>query len=189
MKTDEIKNDSQSKYENSTTGYGVTLKKGSKLVTLNGLSNEDTSASERERRDADTKLFKSNLNLLIAKTDRILADSRMAWAKTGVRNGLAYTGPFPEAPLGAYLTWYRDSKEDSHDRDGNPIWFISGSPLSGANTCSVVDENGSTHKANIGSFLPVWTSFQKILDGYLSNDKPLESYSLLEVITILKSEQ
>lgn len=91
--------------------------------------------------------FFNNIGLFLNNSDRILADARMAFCPVPVKNGLAYTGSLSPATLGGYLDWWINCPDVSHDRQGRPIWFISGSPLSGCQACQCVDTTGQTVKA------------------------------------------
>ena len=139
-----------------------------------------------DRRKIDETIFRDNLNLLIANTDRILADPKMAWAMSGVSNGLAISGPFKEAPLGAYLTWFRDLPELSHSLQGYPIWRLSGSGLSGSHRCKAVNANGLSVDAQLESFHPVFKSFLKTRDEFMASfEKPERVFSLAQVVEYL----
>ena len=139
-----------------------------------------------DRRKIDETIFRDNLNLLIANTDRILANPKMAWAMSGVSNGLAISGPFKEAPLGAYLKWYSVEPKLSHSIQGLPIWRLSGSGLSGAHRCKAVNANGVSVDAQLESFHPVFKNFLKTRDEFMaSSEKPESALSLAQVVEYL----
>ena len=116
------------------------------------------------------KLFTDNVFLILANRERILNDSRMLLTPVTVRNGLAYTGAFSTATLGVYIEWWMcapysvlfDEKDDTMAL----IWYLSGSPLSGGNLCSMVTELADYHDAK----------------------ELYQAYTLPEVIDILKNE-
>ena len=97
------------------------------------------------------KLFTDNAFLILANRERILSDSRMLLAPVTVRNGLAYSGTFQTATLGVYIEWWMcapysvlfDEKDDTMAL----IWYLSGSPLSGGNLCSMVTEAKECYQA------------------------------------------
>lgn len=160
---------------------GEYLRIGSKPVA----TTEDYKA---ERAKAE-RLFYEHVNLFLANADCILSDSRLFLAPVGIVNGLAYTGTsgFNHPTLGVYVEWWLHHKDASIDAKGRPIWFISGSPLSGANACSTVDRNGKTHKALLnGNFMSVWRSFMEVNTRYTVAKQRYFAYSLQEVVDLLE---
>ncbi|MCM1222111.1 MAG: hypothetical protein NC548_47340, partial [Lachnospiraceae bacterium] len=78
-------------------------------------------------------LFYEHAWLFIANAERILNDSRMFLAPVPVTNGLAYTGEggFRKPTLGIYVEWWTQFAKASHTKDGMPLVYLAGSPLSG----------------------------------------------------------
>ena len=150
----------------------------------------DKELEERRRQERiDAKLFYGHAYLFLDNAEKILSDSRMFFAPVYVVNGLAYTGTsgFRHPTLGIYIEWWLHHKEASIDAKGRPIWFISGSPLSGNNACSAVDCNGKTHRAELnGQFLSVWRSFVEVNTRYTEAKGRYVAYGLQEVIDILE---
>lgn len=149
----------------------------------------DKEISERRKQEEiDEKLFYEHAHLFLANADKILSDSRLFLAPVNVENGLAYTGTSGfHKPLGVYIEWWLHHKDASIDAKGLPIWFISGSPLSGSNACSAVDSKGKTHRAQLnGSFLAVWSSFAEVNNRYNEFKGRYMAYELREVIDILE---
>lgn len=146
---------------------------------------------DEEKRQLGHRLFYENITLFLANADRILSDSRLFLAPVPVQNGLAYTGTsgFHRPTLGVYIEWWLYYKEDSIDRKGRPIWYISGSPLSGRNVCASVDRKGKTHRAELnGRFSSVWGTFTDVNARYDKAKSRFLAYSLEEVIALLKEE-
>ena len=146
-------------------------------------------AERRKQEEIDEKLFYEHAHIFLANTDKILSDSRLFLTPVNVVNGLAYTGTsgFRKPTLGVYIEWWLYHKDASIDAKGHPIWFISGSPLSGSNACSVVDSKGKTHRAQLnGSFLAVWSSFVEVNNRYNEFKGRYMAYELREVIDILE---
>lgn len=165
----------------NTTGEYLQIGNKPKLV----VTTEDYKAG----RAKVERLFYEHAHLFLANADRILSDSRLFLAPVSVVNGLAYTGTsgFDHPTLGVYIEWWLHHKDASIDAKGRPIWFISGSPLSGANACSTVDRNGKTHEAHLnGRFMPVWRSFMEVNTRYTVAKQRHFAYSLQEVIELLK---
>jgi hypothetical protein len=147
-----------------------------------------TEEYKAEREEAQ-KLFYEHAHLFLANADKILSDSRLFLAPVGVVNGLAYTGTsgFRNPTLGIYIEWWLYHKEAAIDAKGLPIWFISGSPLSGRNACCTVDRKGKTHKAHLnGRFMDVWKSFMEVNTRYAEVKQKYMSYTLQEVIELLE---
>lgn len=137
------------------------------------------------------KLFTDNAFLFLANYKRILSDSRMFLAPAYIRNGLAYSGYLPTATVGGYIELWLNCPSSvifGEDDRMSLVWFISGSPLSGANACSVVDEDGNRRTEEVRSFYKLWTRFANIAGYYKEARTKFEAYTLEEVAEILKKE-
>ncbi len=146
-------------------------------------------AERRKQEEIDEKLFYEHAHIFLANTDKILSDSRLFLTPVNVVNGLAYTGTsgFRKPTLGVYIEWWLYHKDASIDAKGHPIWFISGSPLSGSNACSAVDRKGKTHRVQLNSsFSAVWSSFVEVNNRYNEFKGRYMAYDLQEVIDILE---
>ena len=136
------------------------------------------------------KLFLQNAHRLIAKSDRIMADSRMFLAPLPIRNGLAYTGTsgMRNPTLGVYIEWWRNYECTwTEDKQGKkqPLYYIAGSPLSGSNKCAYVGDDGDGHSVSVYPFSPVWRSFMGVNTHYTEAKQLYEAYSLEEVVGLL----
>ena len=138
------------------------------------------------------KLFTDNTFLILANRERILSDSRMLLAPVTVRNGLAYSGTFQTATLGVYIEWWMNAPYsvlfDEKDDAMSLIWYLSGSPLSGGNLCSMVTEDGKTETVRVPFFRKLWPKFTDILADYHDAKECYQAYTLPETIDILKNE-
>lgn len=138
------------------------------------------------------KLFTDNAFLILANRERILNDSRMLLTPVTVKNGLAYTGAFSTATLGVYIEWWMNAAYsvlfDEKDDTMSLIWYLSGSPLSGGNLCSMVTEDGKTETVRVPFFRKLWPRFTDILADYHDAKELYQAYTLPEVIDILKCE-
>lgn len=146
-------------------------------------------AERRKQEEIDEKLLYEHAHLFHANADKILSDSRLFLTPINIVNGLAYTGTsgFRKPTLGVYIEWWLYHKDASIDAKGCPIWFISGSPLSGSNACSAVDRKGKIHRAQLnGSFSAVWSSFVEVNNRYNEFKDRYMAYELREVIDILE---
>lgn len=164
---------------------GQYLQVGGKPHLITDKEVEERRAQER----IDAKLFYEHAYLFLDNAEKILSDSRLFLTPVHVVNGLAYTGTngFRHPTLGIYIEWWLYHKDVAIDAQGYPIWFISGSPLSGSNACSAVDRNGKTHRAELhGEFLPVWKSFVAVNTRYTEVKGRYRAYGLQEAIDIIR---
>lgn len=136
------------------------------------------------------ELFTDNAFLILANRERIINDSRMLLTPVCVRNGLAYTGAFSTATLGVYIEWWCNCPYSVlFDEDAmSLIWYLSGSPLSGGNLCSMVTEDGKTETVRVHFFRKLWPKFIDILADYHDAKELYQAYTLPETIDILKRE-
>jgi len=138
------------------------------------------------------RLFWENAYFFWEHRDIIYSDSRLFLAPVPVQNGLAYYGThgFQRPTLGVYLEWW-ESCEQAHltDEQGNErlIWYISGSPLSGANACASVDKDGNSKTTPSYSFFYVWRSFVRVNTLYDEVKKAYKAYTLEQVIQKLQT--
>ena len=146
----------------------------------------------RVQRRYDYSLFTENAWFFLQHAEEILSDSRMFLAPVNVTNALAYIGTngFQDATLGVYLEWWLHFSEASIDANGSLICFISGSPLSGTNSCSSVTLAGETGRSELRTrFSDVWRSFIRINTRYNEVKQRCEAYSLEDVLIRLKGEE
>lgn len=167
-----------------TTGrYLAVGKKKPKIPTEDQL--------QMAERQYNHRLFTENAWFLLANAERIFSDSRMFLAPVKVRNGLAYTGTsgLGRPTVGVYLEWWLNRKEPAVDKNGNLVWYISGSPLSGSNCCSSVNPEGEQVKtAQRTSFSAIWGSFMEVNRRYTEAKQRCEAYSLEEVLIMFHGE-
>ena len=139
-----------------------------------------------ETKDAKSLLFK-DIRLIYDNAERILTDSRMFLAPLPCAGGLAYCGTrmFDKPVLGVYLQWWM-SCEEAHSKDDEWVYYISGSPLSGMNSCGKVDSNGSAKRTSLSGFANAWRTFTRINKLYQGLSDTCEHYTIKEVIERLK---
>lgn len=134
-------------------------------------------------------LFYRNIQLFIDNAGRILADPRMAYCPVPVDNGLAQTGSLPPATLGGYVDWWVNSPETSRDRHGRPVWFISGSVLSGRHACLCVDSSGQSVKADLPiSVNTIARAFNQSQHKYHPAPTDCTPCTLQAVISLLRAD-
>ena len=140
-----------------------------------------------EEREMEKKLFLNNAFMFLQNKDRIMSDSRMFLCPIPIQNGLAYTGTagFNHPTLGVYLEWWLSFEKATILKEDNTTWlvyFISGSPLSGANKCGIVNEKGEIDSESLYPFSPIWTSFTSINKRYDEAKSLYQAYTLEEVV-------
>ena len=135
-----------------------------------------------EARYVDGEIFKKNAHFLFENRERIFADSRMFLAPVNVMSGAAYIGSLVKPTVGTYIEWWlRRGKEEL-------AYFVSGSPLSGANVSRAIVKDGSlVPLASPGIFLNLVKEFSDAHKRYLAERRRFEAYSLLEVVMRLKN--
>ncbi len=140
------------------------------------------------------QLLLDNAFYLLEHADRILSDSRMFLAPLDLGNHLAYSGRagFKDSTLGVYIEWWLSCEGARlHDKEGNEqlVFCLAGSPLTGNNSCGLVDREGNSHYTCLGAFSTVWRPFKDINCRYTEAVARYQSYTLREVLDILKSEE
>lgn len=139
------------------------------------------------------KLFTDNAFYLLAHQERIMRDSRMFLAPVAIQNGLAYTGTsgFLAPTLGIYLEWWNACTEALRvDKEGRRslVYHLAGSPLSGANHCAEVFEDGRTESVQVSLFINHWRPFTAINTRYDEAKHIYQDYTLEQVLDILHAE-
>lgn len=142
---------------------------------------------------AEKQLFLENAFFLLANSKRILSDSRMFLCPVPIQNGLAYTGTsgFHCPTLGVYIEWWMNCGASMVANKKGAKWLvyhIAGSPLSGSNSCGVVNEQGETTSWQIVPFKDLWTSFIEINSRYDYAKNNYEAYSLKQVLDLLGTD-
>lgn len=138
------------------------------------------------------RLFTDNAFLLLAHKRQIMKDSKMCFAPIDVSNGLAYSGAFRPATLGAYIEWWATCAEALRMNDAGEkslVYRLAGSPLSGANRCMQVYEDGRTEAVSVDGFKELWKPFVGIVNRYARENECTEHYGLQEVVDILSVEE
>lgn len=146
-----------------------------------------------EEFERQKKLFTDNAFYLLAHQERIMRDSRMFLAPVAVQNGLAYTGTsgFNAPTLGIYLEWWNECsmalRVDKENRR-SLVFHLAGSPLSGANHCAEVYEDGKVEHIQVSLFASHWRPFAAINTRYDEAKHMYQAYTLEQVLEILHAE-
>ncbi|MDE5808222.1 MAG: hypothetical protein K2H76_08900 [Muribaculaceae bacterium] len=178
---DKIKSDN---LHSDTTGQYLSFGKKKSMLKTESMQAE----AQRQYRH---HLFTENAWFLLANAEEILNDSKMFLAPVGIQNGLAYTGTsgFRRPTVGIYLEWWLYFSMASRDSNGDLVWYISGSPLSGSNCCSVVTPDGKQRKiAQRTPFRDIWQTFMDLNNRYTEAKQRCEAYSLEELLVKLRGE-
>ena len=138
------------------------------------------------------QLFIRNAFYLLAHKERILSDSRMFLCRVPIQSGMAYTGisGFNKPTLGVYIEWWTNVSTSMYvDENGRRtlVYLLSGSPLTGANSCGIVHEDGETESAWL-KFHSLWSPFIKVNRRYTQAKELYQAYTLEEVLDILHQE-
>lgn len=146
-----------------------------------------------EEVEKQKKLFTDNTFYLLAHRERIMRDSRMFLTPVAVTNGLAYTGTsgFNAPTVGIYLEWWAACANAMRiDEDGyrSLVFHLAGSPLSGANHCSEVYEDGRIEQIHLSSFSSCWKPFMEINTHYDEAKHIYQAYTLEELLDVLHKE-
>lgn len=137
--------------------------------------------SENKRR------FRDNVHRFIRNAEIILSDSRLFLSPVGFYTSI---GPTAMPCLGAFVEWWLNCEEYSRDESGNPIYSISGNPMTGSHGCGSVDGDGNTHHAILRHrFIEVVKSFNSIANRYHQTMEKYEAYALVQVLTQLPPKQ
>lgn len=134
------------------------------------------------------RLFTDNAFLLLAHKRQIMKDSRMCFVPISVSNGLAYSGAFRPATLGAYVEWWEvcpNALRMNEAGEKSLVYRLAGSPLSGANRCMQVYEDGRTEAVFVDGFKELWKPFVRIVNRNAKENECTEHYTLQEVVDIL----
>ena len=152
-----------------------------------------STAERDELNDQRKELFIRNAHRLIIESDHILADSRMFLAPIPIRCGLAYSGTsgFNNITLGVYIEWWKHNEcawvEDDFGIK-QPIYYIAGSQLSGANKCAYIGAEGESCSVWVYPFPLVWRSFVAVNTRYTAAKQRYQAYTIEEVIEKLFGE-
>lgn len=164
---------------------GVYLRVGNKPLKPQPRPTEEI---ERQK-----KLFTDNAFYLLAHRERIMQDGRMFLTPVAVTNGLAYTGTsgFHNPTVGIYLEWWAACAEAMRiDENGNRslVFHLAGSPLSGANHCSEVYEDGRVKQIHLSYFSDCWRPFMATNTRYDEAKYTCQAYTLEELLDVLHKE-
>ena len=147
-------------------------------------------------KETATQLFTDHAFFFLKHQEKILNDSRMFLAPVNVDNHLAYFGTngFQHPTLGIYIQWWMTCEasimKGKTIDDCWLVYLIAGSPLSGRNSCGIVNPQGECKNINLpGSFNSVWSTFVDINTRYDEAKELYDAYSLEKVVELLKADE
>lgn len=160
----------------------ITLSNGNHLEChIADCLKHDTKGSSEEEKN----LFYSNILLFIEHTDEILNDSRMFLTPIYSQS---FSPFFCRPTLGAFIEWWRYCIKNPVEKNGYPICFISGNPMTGSHACSAVTPDGEIVKAELCvSFIDLLKSFGRYTSRYRFLSDFCQTYSLREIIDKLST--
>lgn len=123
---------------------------------------------------------------LLENAERIMSDSRLFLCPVYSQVFSPFFSGRPR--LGTFIEWWLHYPEKSRDNDGNPIFCISGNPMTGSHGCYSVGPNGKTRKVTERGFGSIISSFGKVNSLYKDVKKDCEYYEFDEVIRILSGD-
>ena len=147
---------------------------------------------EQQRKQA-VKFFTDHAFFFLDHREQILSDSRMFLAPVPIENGIAYMGTsgFKCPTLGVYVEWWMNCIPAIISRYRKNSWlvyYIAGSPLSGRNSCGIVNAKGECLSECLPNpFSSIWRSFVKINTCYDEAKQHYKAYSLEEVVKLLEA--
>lgn len=146
-----------------------------------------------DEREADGDLFIANAFNLFDNSERILNDSRMFLCPVMSLGWLSFTQAtgFCHPTLGVYIEWWKNCAKSRVKNDKGREWLvynIIGNPLSDNNQCAMVGRDGRIKDIRIKPFKDLWQPFMEINTRYDSIKSRYDSYSLTEVLTLLKKD-
>jgi len=153
-------------------------------------SSEDAGSEEdKVKCQEEIKAFLHNAWYFYEHYQEICADSRKFLARLPMLNNLAYTGTagFRNPILGVYVEWWHSCDSAVIVLDGEKwlVWHIAGSPLSGMNTCSIVNAKGQIRNHTMRPFFPVWQSFMQLNTRYDECKTKYMAYAIKEVVALM----
>ena len=163
-----------------------------KIILLNGDTLECKKKSIKAKTTQPVKyladmsnidVFKYFANFLLENADRILSDSGMFLCPIYTQCFSPFIKGRPT--LGTFLEWWLEYPEFSRDKNGNPIYCISGNPMTGSHACYSISKSGSSRIVTENKFLDMLKSFGKVNSLYKEAKDNCEFHQLNEVLKIL----
>ena len=162
----------------------ITLLNGHILECLKRPEHAKTTQPVKYLEDmSNIDVFKYFANFLLENADRILSDSRIFLCPIYTQ---CFSTFFRGRPtLGTFIEWWLEYPEFSRDKNGNPIYCISGNPMTGSHACYSISKSGSSGIVMENKFLDILKSFGKVNSLYKEAKDNCEFYQLNKVLRIL----
>lgn len=142
---------------------------------------------------AQQELFFQNAFLFLYHREVILSDSRLFLTPLPFQSGLAYIGEggFKHPTLGIYIEWWKNcpaSIVDCANGKTALLYRVAGSPLSGCNSCGLVDAEGNSWGEQISTFNSAFSFLMKLNRRYDYAKERYEAYTLAEAVEIIQAQ-
>ena len=162
----------------------ITLLNGKSLICLNDSKRQQVSQPVKYLEDmSNVDVFKYFANFLLENADKIMSDSRMFFCPIYSQ---VFSPFFKRRPtLGTFIEWWLEYPEFSRDKNGNPIFCISGNPMTGSHACYSVSKSGYAGIVKENKFKDILKSFGHVNSLYKEAKDYCEFYQLNEVLKIL----
>ena len=162
----------------------ITLLNGKSLVCLKGHKRLETSQPVKYLEDmSNLEVFKYFANFLLDNANIIRRDSRMFFCPIYTQSFSSFFRGRPV--LGTFIEWWLQYPEFSRDKNGNPIYSISGDPTTESHACYSVNKSGYSIIATENKFLDILKSFGRVNSLYQEAKENCEFYQLNEVLKSL----
>lgn len=142
--------------------------------------------------NADEQLISANAFRLLAHSETIIANSKMALCPLEVRCCLAISGSIKDITLGGLVYWWRNDKHGHvklENGDTALLYRLCGSGYGNGNASFAADAQGGIHELAIPYFMATLHSFIDAKSRFkltVNDEKP---YSLQEVIDKLAESE
>lgn len=163
----------------------ITLMNGNKLECEVGKPFTGKTKTEIYKEEGKfLPVFENFVWLLLENADLIMKDSRMFLCPI-------YSQSFPSfltirrPRLGTFIEWWTQCSDVSCDKYGNPIYYISGRPMTGGHSCCSIDKCGNSRTPYERDFITIVKSFSSVNNKYMEVKADGEYYEFEEVLKIL----
>lgn len=180
-----INEDSPAKTGTLTIANGTVLKMyPNRPIVRECQVREKYSQEEKTER----RLFVENAHFLLAHKEEIFADSRMFLAPC---RGFGSVFVSRYQPLGAMLEFWSNTEGSVvFDTENHPqlVFCLCGSPMTGSNSSGAISEDGKEHTVSLKDFTTLLRRFGSVLGRYKEYADACLTYSLAEVIALLRDK-
>lgn len=132
------------------------------------------------------ELFDNNIYLFLKHAKEIMKDSRMFLSPINTHRFSPFFSSTPT--LGGFSEWWQFCKKNGIEKNGFPICYISGNPMTGSNFCKAITPEGETVRAKVTcSFIDLLKSFGSVNSKYRYLPEFCHTYTIIEIINKLNN--